>query len=229
MYYSAIDIMEALKDTSEMDSHGYGVLMLAYNCAKKDNEAIQLFKEWENKKTLVKEATINEKTTMYSGASMAFSHIERFEESILMMEKYIDAVKEIDDKNRLVSAYAIMGDLYERLGEARKALMYINDAISLKMDIFDISFTDILNEKIYNTDLADLFQAAARLNGRMNYYKDFQRYLTLSCACGNENAIDMLSTYGFSYKRELKSLKKEFKDKIRKEKQNNQRFYERNY
>jgi tetratricopeptide (TPR) repeat protein len=216
MHYSAIEIMEALKDTSELDSHGYSVLMLAYNYANKDNEAIQLYKEWENKQSLVNEASINEKTTMYSGASMALSHIERFEESILMMEKYIDAVKEIDDKNGLVDAYAIMSDLYERFGEARKALKYINDAISLKMYIFDISFTDILNEKICNKDLADFFQSAARLNIKMNYDKDFQRYLTLSCACGNEKAMDILSSYGVNYKRELKSLKKELKNKFSK-------------
>ena len=222
MPYSAIDIMESLKDTSKLDNSGYNVLILAYNVVKKDNEAISLYKEWENNEALVKEATIREKMSMYSGVSIALSHVERFEESILMMEKYIDAIKEIGDKKGLVLAYAIMSETYENFGDANKALKYLNDAIRLKMDILDISITDILNERIYNEELANLFLSAARCIGRLKNYQEMQRYLTLSCVCGNENVIDLMKSYGLNYKKGLRSLKKEFKI----EKHN---FYEKAY
>ena len=81
MPYSAIDIMESLKETSKLDNSGYNVLMLAYNSANKDNEVISLYKEWESNKSLVNEATLREKMSMYSNVSLA---LERNQSNILL-------------------------------------------------------------------------------------------------------------------------------------------------
>ena len=211
MPYSAIDIMESLKETSKLDNSGYNVLMLAYNSANKDNEVISLYKEWESNKSLVNEATLREKMSMYSNVSLALSHIGRYEESILMTEKYIDGLKELDEKNTLVYAYALMSETYQNFGDSEKAFRFLNDAINLKLELFNATIIDVLNEKIRDTELSEMFVSAANLFRKKGDLKEMERYLALSCACGNNGAIELMNKLGLKYKKTLKSLKKDLR------------------
>jgi len=222
MPYSAIDILETLKDTSKLDNNGYNILMLAYNFAKKDDEAISLYKEWESNEALVKEATLREKISMYSGVAQPLTKVGRYEEAILMIEKYIDGLKRLDDNMGLVLAYAVMSETYDKFGDVDKAVKFLNYAIRLKMDLLNATNIDILNEKIHDENLADLYVTASNYARKKGNLDEMDQYLALSCACGNKSAIELMNKLGLKYKKTLKSLKKGFKI-------DNQGFYEKSY